>query len=90
MNKETRKYTDEQYLNFEYFEGDDEHTNLAQVIVTTRKEHQCSTIFKEPHIIPPGTRAILETAIHVDDGRVSNYLCLDCADEYLDEIYDED
>lgn len=31
---------------------------------------------------------IRESAIDADLGRVSNYLCLDCADEYIAERYD--
>ncbi|MDQ4121686.1 MAG: hypothetical protein M3209_09600 [Acidobacteriota bacterium] len=82
-----RKYTDEQYIDFEYFQDDDEVKGVGQKIVVTRKEHECSSIFSDPHPISVGTRAICENAIHVDDGRVRNYICLDCADEYLDEAF---
>lgn len=82
------KYTDQQYEEFVYFEDDDEHTHRKQKLITTRKEHECLSIFKDPHMIAPGTRVILETAIHVDDGFVSNYLCLECANDYLDEIHE--
>lgn len=82
-----QKYTDKEYLDAEYFEPDEEITNHAMKIVTTRTEHECSSVFVgHPHVIPPNTKAILETAIHADDGRVSNYLCLSCADQWLDHV----
>jgi len=87
---QNQKYTDEQYLNIEYFEGDDEHThNEYKIIKKTRKEHTCVTIHKDTHPIPVGSKAIRETAIHIDNGRVSCYLCIDCANDYLEEIYPE-
>lgn len=85
----SQKYSDKQYLDMEYF-GGDEVTNQEYKIVTTRKEHECVTIHKDPHPIPVGSRALREKAIHVDDGRDSCYLCLDCCNDYLEEIYDED
>lgn len=88
MPSEQRKYSDEQYLDFVYFADDDECKSLEIKIVKTRKEHECVSIFRDPHLITVGTRAILEKAIHVDKGRVSCYLCLNCADEYLNEHYD--
>lgn len=83
MSEVKRKFTDAQYLNFEYFSDDEDTKNHQQKIVTTRKEHQCSSVWSEPHSLPKGSRAILETAIHSEMGRVSNYICLDCADEYF-------
>lgn len=85
-----RRFTDEQYLDCEYFQDDDEVKGLELKLVTTRKDHQCSSIYSDPHPIPAGSRAIVENAVHVDDGRVRNYLCLDCADEYLKEIHGEE
>jgi len=77
-------------LNFEYFSGDEEYSHQEFKVVTTRKEHTCVTIHKDFHPIPKGTRALRERAIHPDDGRVSCYLCLDCCNDYLEEIYGED
>lgn len=88
MNQ-SRKYTDEQYIEFEYWGPDDEHSHNEQKIVTVRKEQTCMSIFADPHPIPPGTRAIRENAIHVDRGRESCYMCLDHADEYIEELYGE-
>jgi uncharacterized protein YbdZ (MbtH family) len=85
MSVEKRKFTDEQYVNFEYFQDDETITHHKQKIVVTRKEHQCSSVWSKPHPIPAGTRAIHEAAIDSDSGFVSNYICLDCADEYFKE-----
>lgn len=82
------KYTDAQYAEFEYFQDDDIITHQAQKLVTTRKEHECSSIFSDPHLIQIGEKAIRETAIDADIGRVSNYICLKCCDEYLDEVHE--
>jgi hypothetical protein len=78
------KYTDEQYLNVDYFQDDEEITNYAKKIVTTRKEHSCSSLGGERHPLPSGSRAILESAIQRGQGFVSNYLCLPCADGWPD------
>ena len=82
---ESRKYTDKQYVDYQYFEDDDISKVLEQKLVTTRKEHLCLTNFAQ-HTIPVGSRAILEKAIYSGAGRVSNYICLDCADKYLDQV----
>lgn len=90
-NGATQKYSDEQYLEQApdgYFGIDEEHSHHAVKMVTTRTPHQCSgTAETERHDLPPGTRAIYESSIHVDAGRVSNYLCLPCADTWLDDVH---
>ena len=86
----TQKYSDRQYVDMEYFVDDETISNHSQKIVTTRKEHTCTSIYRDPHPIPSGSQALCESAIDVDRGRVSNYLCLPCCDEYLEERYDED
>lgn len=72
-----------------YFQGDDEYTHSIYKIVKTRKSHECCSVLGDPHEVVAGTRMILETAIHPDDGRVSCYLCLDCANECLEDVYDD-
>lgn len=84
-----RKYTDEQYVEMEYWTDDEETKANSQKVVTVRKEQECMSIYADPHPIRPGTRAIREKAIHVDLGRVSCYMCLDHADEYIAEIHGE-
>jgi hypothetical protein len=83
-----QKYTNEQYEDAGYFEMDDEHTHNEYKVVTTRKEHTCISV-DGVHPIPKGSRAIRETAIHCDAGRVSCYLCLPCCDKWLDTIHGE-
>ena len=82
------KYSESAYLDAEIFPDDgDEFRNYSRKLVTTRKEHDCSgNGFRVGHKLPPKSKALLETAIHVDDGYVSNYICLECADAYLDTI----
>ena len=78
------KYSDEQYLDAEYFAPDEDETNYKRKIVTTRKDGECSSLGTGRHPIPKGTRAISETAILRGQGFVSNHLCLPCADGWLD------
>lgn len=90
--KETpkQKYTDAQYLEAgeSYFGGDEETSNHEYKLVTTRKEHLCMGVdHKGNQTIPAGTKALCERAIHVDDGRVSCYVCLPCLDEWCADIF---
>ncbi len=85
------KFTEAQYLDAMdgYFGPDDETSNHQVKLVKTRKEHQCmgTDPQHDEEMIPAGSMAICETAIHVDMGRVSCYVCLPCADEWVSEIY---
>lgn len=85
----TRKYTDKEYEEFEYFCDDDLIVSQGQKIVKTRTPHKCVTMFPI-HEIAVGSKAVRESAIDPDMGRVSNYICLDCADKLLDKFHDED
>lgn len=86
------KYTKEQYIEamYGYFGPDDETSHNAIALIKTRKDHQC--MGSEHHhkgeiaTIPTGLFAICETAIHIDMGRVSCYVCLPCADKWVDEL----
>src|SRR5881392_2574927 len=66
------KYTEEQYLDAMsgYFGPDEETSNQKVKIVKTRKDHQCMGGDHHDNgeiaIIPAGSVAICETAIHVD------------------------
>jgi hypothetical protein len=87
MNDIKDEYSDEQYLNGGYFSEDEECTNHSMKIVTTRKEHECSGVAgTKRHTFPAKSRAIYETAIHDKHKHVSNYICLPCADTWLNEI----
>lgn len=80
-----QKYTDKQYEDSGYFEGDDLISHEEYKVVTTRKPHTCMNVDKQ-HEIKVGTRAVRETAIDSDIGRVSCYVCCECLDKWLDEI----
>lgn len=85
------KYTEQQYLDaMEGYFGPDEETSHHQVkLVKTRKDHQCMGVDHhhngEIAVIPAGMMAVCETAIHVDMGRVSCYVCIPCADKWVAE-----
>ena len=89
------KYTKEQYLGAMdgYFGPDEETSHHKVTLVKTRKDHQCMGVDHhhagELVVIPAGSMAICETAVHVDMGRVSCYVCIPCADKWVAEIYPE-
>lgn len=76
-------HTDQEYEDFMYFSPDEEITNHSQKVIKTRKPHDCITQFGV-HEIVAGSRAVRESAIQEGVGRVSNYICLDHADRYLE------
>lgn len=89
--KKQRKYTDEQYAEHPYFQGDDDgYSNHSQKLVVTRKEQECTGSLTDVHEIAKGSKVVKEVAIDPDSGWVSSYLCLDCADEYLDLAFGDD
>ncbi|HUM45169.1 MAG TPA: hypothetical protein PKI14_19660 [Fervidobacterium sp.] len=82
------KYPISEYEETEFYLPDDEVVNHQQKIVKTRKPHKCCNCQKE---IKTGENALRETGFM--DGRpVSCYTCIECCDEWLDEIngIDED
>lgn len=86
------KYTKEQYIEgmAGYFGPDEEITMDEISLVKTRKEHECmGSDHKGDGTILVGSMAVRENAIHRDMGRVSCYVCLPCADEWIAEINDE-
>jgi hypothetical protein len=84
-----QKYSDEQYLDGGYFSSSEDETHYTiRLVQKTRKPHQCSSLYRDAHELPTGVKALHETAILSDNGRVSNYLCLPCADMWLDEKED--
>lgn len=88
MGKASMKYTKEQYEEVMrgYFSPDEEVSNEQTRLVRVRKEHNCMGLNPEGDCsIKTGDFAIVEKAIHVDMGRVSCYVCLLCADKWLDE-----
>lgn len=83
------KYTKEQYIEgmYGYFGPDEETSHEEMTLVKTRVEHQCMGIEHEgDDEISAGNYMICEKAIHCDSGRVSCYVCLPCADKWLDVL----
>lgn len=81
------KYKPEDYsLQDTMFYGFDE-TEIdcyKEKLVKCRKPHTCSNCEKEIKI---GEYAVRESGF-IDSEPVSNYVCTDCIDEWLDEIND--
>ncbi len=87
------KYTKEQYIDAMqgYFGPDEEISHDVIKLVKTRKPHDCMGVDNnDDHEIAAGELAICETAIHVDKGRVSCYVCLPCADKWVAEVLQEE
>lgn len=84
------KYTDEQYLAFDPFEGDRDVDIRMQTtkMITTKKDHPCTTWTEEPHVILKGSRCRFESAL-VDGEWCSYYVCIDCMDKFLQEFHPE-
>jgi len=74
-----------------YFAPDEETSNEHIALVKTRKEHQC--MGSDHHhrgeiaMIPIGVVAVRQTAINVDMGRVSCYVCMECADKWTRKVF---
>lgn len=87
------KRTAKQYLDAMegYFGPNEETSHHVFQLVKTRTEQECMGIaHKGSRMIPVGSNAIYESAIHVDKGRVSCYVCVPCADKWIDEIFPEE
>lgn len=89
------KYTEEDYLNESWFEGDDSQVACRTIkFVKVRKEHQCFLSMgmwgDSPHNVKKGNYAYYEKAL-VDGEWGSYYMCTDCMDNWLDKVnYVED
>lgn len=79
--------TDEARLDFmaNYWEGDEDIHGQAFRVVTTRAKHKC---VMDEHTIPPGTRAVAESAF-TDDGPMRCWTCVECVDRRMKEEMDE-
>jgi hypothetical protein len=83
------KYTKEQYIDamYGYFGPDEEISNEEITLVKTLTEHQCvGDTHKGTRKIAVREYAICEKSISYD--WVSRYVCLPCADKWLDELED--
>lgn len=84
------KYTKEEYLSWDYFEGDQSDVLLKTTkFVKVRKDHLCLMAGwgnGEPdHTTKKGQYAYYEKAL-VDGEFVSYYICTDCLDKCIDDI----
>jgi len=86
-----RKYTEEDYLNEDWFFGDEAEISCkTSKMVTVRKEHPCylsQGYGKTPHNIKIGERAYFEKALIDRDFWGKFYMCTKCMDAYLNEMY---
>lgn len=87
------KYTDEQYLAFDPFDGDRDVDvrNQTTKMVTTKKDHNCTSPDcgeRVTHVIPKGSRCRFESAV-VDGEWCRYYVCTDCMDRFLGEFHPE-
>ena len=81
------RFSDEEYLRFDPFEGDrdvDIRNHIVKM-VTTRKPHTCAMPtgpMESQHTIPAGSRVRYESAI-VDGEWGSYHVCTACMDRWL-------
>ena len=88
----TPKHSDEEYLRFNPFDGDEAETTCSTVeIRTARKSHLCFTLTgRRDHEISVGDRYRYERAL-IDRSFWGCYrLCLRCVDEALQEFSGHD
>jgi hypothetical protein len=91
---EKLKYPEHYYIDDDFFDDRDTEIRVrTKKIVKTRKEHHCALgrllTGKEYHKIATGSLAVYEKAI-VDGEWGSWYACIDCYNECLDEIYNQE
>lgn len=82
------KYTPDDYLSYDPFEGDmDVDIRCRQVrLLRTRTPHACTSIGESEHIIEPGSMARFEKAFVDRSHWGSYYTCINCLDKWLDEV----
>jgi len=80
-------YSEDDYLGFNPFDGDKDDCGArarSVKLVKVRKEQQCMLSSNE-HTIKPGEFARFEKAV-VDEKWASYYCCLECMDDWFQEI----
>lgn len=78
------KRAPEEYIDCGFYEGDDIEgiESYQQKVVKCRKPHECSACQR---VIQKGDFALRETGF-MDGVPMTNYVCIPCLDEWLDEI----
>lgn len=81
------KYTKEQYETGGYFDGDmdTEIVKEEYKLVKIRKDHHC--VGGCDKIIHKGDHALSCKALFQEEGWKTCYMCIDCCNEWLDELY---
>ncbi|MEN9905582.1 MAG: hypothetical protein RLZZ555_2147 [Pseudomonadota bacterium] len=85
----TAAFTDDDYLSYNPFEGEEADLKCRTVAIrTARKQHRCFTLNgRQDHTIEPGERYRYERAL-VDSSFWGEYrICLNCMDEFLGDIH---
>lgn len=80
------KYAEFIYLTEDWFGADEYVSNQTFKIVTTRTEHFCPLCNAT---FPSKTVMIKEKAIVEGEGWKSSYICIPCADKWLDECNEQ-
>ena len=80
------KYTEQEYIECEFYGMDDGVDGYKAKVVKCRKPHKCVNCESD---IPIGEHAFRESGF-MDGQPVSAYTCLPCIDKWLDEINDCD
>lgn len=80
------KYPLNEYLENDFYFGEEDIQNHQQKVVKVRKPHTCCNCQKEIH---KGENALYESGF-MDGQPVSCYTCIPCCDAMLDEILEED
>ena len=77
------KYSNEDYLDTDFYPGGEGESNYSRKLVITRKVHKCVNCCGE---VAKGLTVLLETCVLEDEGRVSARTCLPCLDKWIDHI----
>lgn len=80
------KYTEQEYVDSEFYGLDEDISSYKAKVVKCRKLHKCVCCESE---IVIGEQAFYESGF-MDSEPVSSYTCLPCIDKWLDEINDCD
>lgn len=82
------KYTENEYLDYDAFQGDETDVSMKTVkLVKARKNHRCFTFPGEtPHDIQKGDTYRYEKALIDSDYWGEYRMCLHCCDRWLDEL----
>lgn len=75
------KYPKEMYIESGFYSGDEDIEIYTEKVVKCRKPHKCSGCEKD---IAKGEEAVMESGF-MDGHPVSNYICLPCIEEWLEE-----